>query len=46
MKNFIYLNWDTINANKALTFKADIYDTVEVTTSVGPYKNLFADFVL
>lgn len=46
MKNFIYLSWNTTDANKALQFKGDVHDTVEVTTSVGPYKNLYADFLL
>jgi hypothetical protein len=46
MKNFTYLSWNIADANKAVTFKGDIYDTVEVSTSVGPYKNLFADFML
>lgn len=44
MKNFKYISWAK-NDNKALEFKRDKYDTVEVTTSVGPYKNVFADLI-
>ena len=43
-KNFVYLNWKTQSANPSLQFSEDDYLSVEVITSVGPYKNLFADY--
>lgn len=44
--NFIYLNWQQRNRNKNLEFKNDNYGTVAVKTSVGVYKNNYADFVM
>ena len=44
--NFLYLSWDKNNPNEKLSFKNDKYDSVEVTTSVGPYKNNFSDYEL
>jgi len=44
-KNFVYLNWrPTTNANHK--HHKDAKSTVEVVTSIGPYKNSFADFVM
>ena len=45
-KHFIYLNWKTAAPNKALRFLEDENSTVEVLTSAGPYKNVFADTIL
>ena len=45
-KHFVYLNWKTNGANPSLKFFDDQYSTVEVTTSTGPYKNLYADIVI
>lgn len=45
-KHFLYLNWKTAGANPSLRFIDDEYSTVEVTTSNGPYKNLYADIIL
>jgi hypothetical protein len=44
--NFVYLAWKRTDASKAIKFRDDITDSVEITTSVGPYKNIYADFVL
>lgn len=44
--NFIYLSWATANRNKYLEFREDQVGTVNVRTSVGVYKNNYADFVL
>ena len=44
--HFIYLNWDGSNPNKNLSFKNDRFSSVEVVTSVGPYKNNYADCLL
>lgn len=45
-KHFVYLNWNSNSPNPSLQFSEDDLSTVEVTTSVGPYKNLYADHVL
>ena len=44
--HFVYLCWSTENRNKRLIYSEDPLASVEVSTSVGPYKNNFADFVL
>jgi len=44
--NFIYLNWSQKNQNKYLDFKNDKYSTVTVKSSVGVYKNNYADFIM
>ena len=44
--NFIYLNWEPNNRNQSLDFKDDQFGTVTVSTSVGVYKNNYADFVM
>lgn len=41
--HFLYLSWDRANPNKNLTYKNDKLDSVEVKTSVGPYKNSYAN---
>lgn len=48
MKNqhFLYLNWDPKHANARLKFNEDSRSSIEVVTSVGPYKNNYADIVL
>jgi hypothetical protein len=45
-RNFIYLGWNTADSSKSVIYKGDNCDTVEVTTSVGPYKNVFSNFIL
>lgn len=44
-KNFVYLYWDKKNPNQFLDFADDKYNTVTVRTSVGVYKNNYANFV-
>ena len=41
--HFLYLSWDRTNPNKNLTYRNDKFDSVEVKTSVGPYKNSYAN---
>ncbi len=43
--NFVYLSWDSNHRNKNLHFANDNLNTVAVKTSVGVYKNNYADFV-
>lgn len=44
-QNFVYLNWRaSANPNHRIT--KDNRCSVEVMTSVGPYKHTFADFVM
>ena len=45
-QNFIYLNWDPKKHNPRLKYNNDATSSVEVITSVGPYKNNYADVVL
>jgi len=44
--NFVYLSWESRNRNRNLEFKNDSYGTIAVKTSVGVYKNNYADFVM
>lgn len=44
--NFVYLNWDHNHSNKNVDFRNDRYGTVAVRTSVGVYKNNYADLVM
>lgn len=44
--SFIYLTWDSKNRNKNLDFIDDKFGTVVVSTSVGVYKNNYADFIM
>lgn len=44
--NFLYLNWNSKNQNPRLKLANDMRSTVEVTTSVGPYKNNYADTIM
>ena len=44
--HFLYLNWDKTNPNENLTFINDKFDSVELKTSVGPYKNNYSDYEL
>lgn len=43
--NFVYLNWRA-SANPNHRLLKDARSMVEVSTSVGPYKHTFADFVM
>jgi hypothetical protein len=44
--NFTYLSWDGKNRSKNLEFKDDKYGTTCVKTSVGVYKNNYADLLM
>lgn len=44
--NFVYLNWDAKARHRNLEFSDDKYSTVAVRTSVGVYKNNYADFIM
>lgn len=48
-QRFLYLNWDKNIKNASLNylkFYEDAQSTVEVLTSVAPYKNNYANMVL
>ena len=45
-QHFLYLNWDTRKQNQRLRYGDDAVSSVEVVSSVGPYKNNYADMVL
>lgn len=44
-KNFVYLNWRS-SKNTNQRQHRDPRSSVSIITSVGPYKNTFADFVM
>jgi hypothetical protein len=44
-KNFIYQNWRQ-SKNPNQRHHKDERSTVSITTSVGPYKNTYGDFVM
>lgn len=44
-KNFVYLNWKP-STNTHHRYLKDSRSTVEVTTSVGTYKNSYADLLM
>ncbi len=43
--DFIYLNWRKDNPNPKINFLKDRKDSVCVTNTVGPYKNVYSEQV-
>lgn len=44
--SFVYLTWNNKNRNTNLDFIDDRFGTVVVSTSVGVYKNNYADLIM
>ncbi len=44
-QNFVYLNWRKDNANPKINFLYDRKDAVSITSTIGPYKNVYSEQV-